>query len=71
MKLPRNDLDQNYTVVYFFLNKMYKINNHMKSAQVFSQTFLFFFFFSCHQRPIIYQFMKIWAGGVQLPLIAE
>lgn len=42
MKLPRNDLDQNYTVVYFFLNKMYKINNHMKSAQVFSQTFLFF-----------------------------
>lgn len=42
-------------------------NNYMKSAQVFSQTYSFLFF-SCHQRPIIYQFMKIWAGGVQLPL---
>lgn len=27
--------------------------------------------FPCHQGPIIYQFMKIQAGGVQSPLIAE
>lgn len=32
---------------------------------------LILFYFSCHQRPIIYQFMKIWASGVQLLLIAE
>lgn len=41
----------------------------MKSAKVFSQTSSFLFF-SCHQRAIIYHFMKIWAGSVQ-SLIAE
>lgn len=51
----------------FFFNKAK--NNYIKSAQVFSQ--MYSSIFSCHHRPIIHQFMKIWAGGVQLPLIAE
>lgn len=31
----------------------------------------FYITFPCHQGPVIYQFMKIQAGGVQSPLIAE
>lgn len=41
-----------------------KLSIHSLTLTNFSVTFL------CHQGPIIYQFMKIQAGGVQSPLIA-
>lgn len=42
-----------------------KLSIHIFTLSNFSVTF------ACHQGPIIYQFMKIQAGGVQSPLIAE
>lgn len=42
-----------------------QLSTHILTLTNFSLTF------PCHQGPIIYQFMKIQAGGVQSPLIAE
>lgn len=50
----------------FSFNKTTTILNLLKFSVK-----LILFYFSCHQRPIIYQFIKIWASGAQLLLIAE